>query len=158
MRVFKLLWLLFIIFGFFACADNAPDDKVPDPAKKMLLTAVEKFNTAFQEGNTAILESMITENYIHTNGASSPVGKKEWVQYLRKRENEITSGTLKVIAYTMNEMEITFHSHIAIVTGKIHVHGEKEGITHKDEYRVTHVWVYEKGTWKRAGFHDGKIK
>jgi len=157
MKIFKIILLLFIPFSFFACADNTRADKVPDQAKKILLNTIDQFNNAFERGDTAALESMISENYVHTNGASAPIGKKEWVRYLRKRESEITSGTLNIIAYTMDEIEIKFYDPVAIVTGKIRVQSKKEGTIQTNTYRVTHVWVYKGGTWKRAGFHDGKI-
>lgn len=153
MRFLKILLTIIIAFNFSHC-----EDRKSDIAKEKLSEAINKFNMAFQEGNTNILKSMVTENYLHTNGNSKSIGKKDWFNYLSKREIEIKSGNLEVIQYKLDEMELNFSENIAIVTGKISVISKKMEEIQKNEYRITNVWVNEGGNWKRAGFHDSKIK
>ena len=47
---------------------------------------------------------------------------------------------------------------MAIVTAKISFSTIKLGEQKENEFRITNVQVKEEGTWKRAGFHDTRIK
>jgi len=77
---------------------------------------------------------------------------------LKKRAQEIKSGTLEVVASQIDEVEIELYGNTAIVTGKVSVSNKKEGTITHNEYRITNIWQSEAGQWKRAGFHDWKIK
>nr|WP_321237509.1 nuclear transport factor 2 family protein [uncultured Psychroserpens sp.] len=158
MRLFKILFTIIILFNFLNCKDKSTTHKDSKITEDSLLETIEKFNNAFQEGNVSIIESMVTENYIHTNGNSKAIRKKDWLNYLKKREKKIKSGNLEVIEYKMNEIEIEFYNKIAIVTGKIFVSNKEKEDIKNSEYRITNIWVNENGKWKRAGFHDGKIE
>jgi len=158
MRFFKILLTVIIGFSLSQCAYNKTNNKDLGIAKEELLQTVDSFNEAFRAGNLVALESMITENYLHTNGNSKTIGKRDWLNYLSKRENEIKSGNLEVIEYKMDDVEIEFYNNVAIVTGKIVVSNKEKGEILNNAYRITNVWVNESGNWKRAGFHDGKIE
>lgn len=58
----------------------------------------------------------------------------------------------------MRDIDIVQYDDLAIVTAKIVISIVKSGRDHENEYRTTNVWIKEEGDWKRAGFHDGKIK
>ena len=152
MRLFKTLLIAIIVFNIYSCSN----EKIAN--KEALLGTIEKFNKAFQAGNVELIESLVTDNYVHTNGNSKAIGKKDWFNYLNKREKEIKSGNLEVVEYKMEEIEVEFHNTIAIVTGKVLVSSKVKGEIKKNEYRITNIWVNINGNWKRAGFHDGKIK
>ncbi len=153
MKLHSLLFILIIAVNLSNCSTQEKETH-----KDALMEAINRFNTAFREGNVAALESMITQNYSHTNGSSKSIRKKDWLNYLRKREKDIISGVLRILKYEMNEIDITFHHTSAIVTGKVFVSSKRQNKITENVYRVTHIWVYESGFWKRAGFHDGKIK
>ena len=55
-------------------------------------------------------------------------------------------------------LEIEYYKKMAIVTGKVVVSNKDKGEIKNNEYRITNLWVNANGSWKRAGFHDGKIK
>ncbi|GAA4274830.1 nuclear transport factor 2 family protein [Aquimarina gracilis] len=126
--------------------------------KKDVLETIEEFNTAFKEGNVDKLSSMITKDYIHTNSNAKPIDKETWLAYLKKRKEEIDTQKLEVHSYEMNETKIQQYDNMVIVSAKITTSSTKNGILTTNEYRVTNIWVLEDGAWKRAGFHDGKIK
>lgn len=151
MKPIKILLMSILVCTTYNCSTRKVD------AKKELLDAMERFNTAFQSGNVAVISSMVTDNYLHTNGSSKSIRKGDWLDYLKKREKEIKSGNLEVIAYGMEEMEIEIHGKIALVTGKIVVTTKEKNETKTNEYRITNLWLKLDGNWKRAGFHDGKI-
>ncbi|GAA4276176.1 nuclear transport factor 2 family protein [Aquimarina mytili] len=119
---------------------------------------IQEFNLAFKQGNVEILSAMITENYMHTNSTSKPIDKNTWISYLSKRKKEIESGNLVVHSYEMKEREMQLYDDMAIVSAKISTSSTSNGNRTQNEYRVTNIWIKEENTWKRAGFHDGKIK
>ncbi|WP_303317883.1 nuclear transport factor 2 family protein [Flavivirga abyssicola] len=138
---------------------NEIGNKDIENEKIALLNRVEAFNTAFKVCNIAKLESMLTENYRHTNGISKPIDKRAWVNYLRTRKAQIEKGELVVNTYEMKDTEVElYNNHTAILTAKIVVSSKKQGEIQNNEYRVTNIWIKDDGIWKRAGFHDGKIQ
>lgn len=152
MKLYNILLVLIIAGNICSCSSRETTNK------EGLLEAIEKFNKAFQAGDVDIIASLITDNYIHTNGNSKSIRKEDWFTYLNNREKEIKSGTLEVIEYEMNEIEIEHYENMAIVTGKVLVSNKIKGEISINEYRITNLWVHVNGGWKRAGFHDGKIK
>lgn len=158
MGFIKVLLTIILGFNLSYCTDKRITNEESEMMTEKLFKAIEHFNAAFQQGNNTVLESMVTENYVHTNGNSKAIGKKDWFNYLSKRENEIKSGNLEVIEYKLDEIEIERYGNMAIVTGKIVVTNKIKESLQKNEYRITNIWVNESGNWKRAGFHDGKIK
>ncbi|WP_422858960.1 nuclear transport factor 2 family protein [Flagellimonas sp. S174] len=122
------------------------------------MASIEKFNKAFSEGDLNVLDSMTTANYLHTNSSSEVIGKKDWFNYLEKRSKRLQSGEIEVLDYKLDETKVEYHGNSAIVTGKVTVKVKDSLGSKENQYRITNLWVYENGTWKRAGFHDGKIK
>lgn len=156
LSTFLLPTLALLVF----CHCNSPQKQTetPKPSMESLMAALEEFNTAFKTGDTQTLRSMITEDYLHTNGSSKAIDGTTWVGYLEGRSQQISEGNLEVTAYGMDDIEVVFYGHTAIVTGKVTVANKKLEQREESQYRVTHIWVNELGKWKRAGFHDGKIQ
>lgn len=152
----RILSMIFCLVWILGCQTTTESDT--KHKKETLIKQIETFNNAFKEGNTELLASMITDNYVHTNGNSKAIHKENWINYLSKRQKEIESGELTVRNYEMKDTEIQLYQETAIVTSKIIVSTVKSDRLHQNEFRVTNIWVLENGIWKRAGFHDGKIK
>ncbi|SHJ17229.1 nuclear transport factor 2 family protein [Aquimarina spongiae] len=155
MKMFTLCFLIVLSNLMISCTNTTPH---PVNQEKELLAAVNEFNQAFKEGNVKKLASMITDDYHHTNGNAKPISKDDWIGYLTKRSVQIENGDIKVNTYQMEETDIKFHDHTAILTAKITVSTSKGDTTQQNQYRVTNFWVHQDGSWKRAGFHDGKIE
>ncbi|MDT7832588.1 nuclear transport factor 2 family protein [Flavobacteriaceae bacterium S356] len=155
MKYLKLL-LPTLLLAFTSCSiSNATSES---PTKESLLEAVNKFNRAFSEGDVATLVTMITDDYKHTNGSSKAISAQSWLSYLNKRNNDLASKDLIVHSYDMDQIEIVLDNTWAIVTGRVKTVSTFKGIRKESEFRITHLWTYENERWKRAGFHDGKIK
>ncbi|MEM7104485.1 MAG: nuclear transport factor 2 family protein [Bacteroidota bacterium] len=146
-------------FDFEETSINSPDfERKLSSDEGELLKAVHQFNVAFKDSDLAMLDSLTTPNYIHTNGNSRAIRKADWFNYLEKRQSQLSDSTLVVKNYSMDEVRTEIYKDAAIVTAKISVDSDKEGNNSENKYRVTNFWVRENGQWKRAGFHDGKIK
>ena len=150
--------LLFLLLFLLSCNRDLPTNKDISVARNALPLVLKKFNTAFANGDLAILDSLTTENYVHTNGSSKVISKTDWFNYLRQRNHLLKSGDLKVLDYSLKEQQIEYHGTTAIVTGKVQIVTRDSLGTKEQEYRITNIWVYGNGGWKRAGFHDGKIQ
>ena len=147
--------LTFYLFMVLSISPSYSQNK--DGSMEKLAQSIKKFNDAFQNADTDILKSMLTENYKHTNGSSLAIGKDRWLAYIDQRKRDIQNGVLEVVDYKMDQMEIEVYGNTAIVTGRITTSVKKMDQVMEDQYRVTHLWALEGGQWKRAGFHDGKI-
>jgi hypothetical protein len=150
-KIHSFLLFLFCSIFFVSCSES------PEAKKETLKVAVRKFNEAFQKGNTAFLEQMITDDYQHTNGSNQPINKETWVDYLKKREEQITSGELQILRYTMKDIDMKINNDSAQVTGRVQVRSKQNDSIRNHEYQVSHLWVQVKGSWKRAQFQDTKI-
>ncbi len=153
-----IIFLILISTIFLSCEikNNQKEDTAKE--EKILRERMNAFNQAFKESDVEKLESMITDRYLHTNGNSKSIDKSTWVSYLRKRSKEMEAGNLIVDTYEMKETEIQMYKDMAIITAKIITSSIQNGEPQENEFRVTNIWVQEEGNWKRAGFHDGKIK
>lgn len=153
---YKLIIWIGSFLLFWGCIGEN-ERNTPQPDKRELEKSIERFNMAFAEGNLIVLDSLTTENYLHTNSNSRAIGKSDWFNYLKKRNKELESGTVQVLDYRLEETRIEHHTNCAILTGKVTVKVKDSSGIKTNNYRITNLWVIEDGTWKRAGFHDTKI-
>jgi hypothetical protein len=151
----KHLSLILLPFLFIACA--SPERKKQKEILSLQNT-LEVFNTAFKEGNLPLLDSLTTNDYMHTNGDDRAISKERWINYLENRSNDIASGVLKVDKYQLLEQEIKMYENSALVTGLIITSGFTNGSPFNHQIRVSNFWIKENNTWKRAGFHDTRVQ
>lgn len=158
MRLSLNLLVLWVLGLLSMCNEKPIPINASEINQEALIARLDEFNQAFKEGNVEQLAAMITHNYQHTHGNSQAFGKESWLNYLRQRQKDMEEGKVQVDVYEMDQREITYYGDMAIVTARVKVQTQREGEARENEFRVTNIWVYEEGTWKRAGFHDGKIK
>lgn len=158
MNRFKKILFALSLALFLYCSPNPKLEETSAASKEKLLVALQKFNTAFQQGDTKTLDAMITDSYVHTNGTSQAIHKSNWLGYLEKRTERMANGELEVLHYEMGDLGFVHYKDFTIVTGRVLVTNRISQDTVENQYRVTHLWINENGVWKRAGFHDGKIK
>lgn len=127
--------------------------------EKEVNKAIKVFNKAFAQADIATLNKHLTEQYIHSNSGSTLIYKKGWLNYIKKRRKQLDTGVLKVTSYQMSELIIkVYHQHSAIANALITSSGVNKGKPFTSKIRVTQVWIKEQGIWKRAAFHDSKLK
>ena len=105
MTRFHFLILVLLSTFLQACIGKTTTEESNPPS---LETALTEFNAAFQNGDVAKLSSMITDEYIHTNGTVKAIDKTTWLNYLTKRSKELSNGKLTVSSYKMEEKEIKY--------------------------------------------------
>ena len=94
--------LPFVLYFVLSCTQKQKTEvNTINIQKNELAKALDVFNTAFANGNLAVLDSMTMENYQHTNGSSKAINKTDWFNYLRKRNQQLKSGDLEVFVLTV---------------------------------------------------------
>ncbi|MBV6644818.1 MAG: nuclear transport factor 2 family protein [Cyclobacteriaceae bacterium] len=126
--------------------------------KEKLLNRLESFNEAFISADAEKLASMITADYMHSNGSSGPYNKKQWLNYVKSRRAKLDAGTLTVSKYEMQDIQVILYGAAATISGKVVTEGLENGKSYSKIFLVTHTWVLQDGYWHRAAFHDGKLK
>ncbi len=119
---------------------------------------MEAFNKAYAQADVAALDKMLTTGYLHTNGSQPPAAKEAWLDYVETRRLALEKADLAIDSYQMLDIQARMHGPAAVVCGRVRVNGLNEDGPFEREYRVTHLWAFENGLWKRAAFHDGRIK
>ncbi len=148
----KLLSTVLVLLLAIGCSKKQP------PSLEGLSDTIEAFNEAFVSGDTTKLASMITDNYVHTNSSWKSFGKEKWLSYMKTRRNKLDDGILRINEYTMDEYSVEPFENTALVTARIISKGTENDISFEKSFRVTNLWVFENGSWKRAAFHDTLIK
>jgi len=144
-------------FLFFGCFIFSCSERTVKPTEASLLEAIDVFNKAFAEADTTTLSKMLTENYLHTNSASGPWKKPGWLSYVAGQKKKLDNGVLTIEEYSMSNIEYQLYGNAAVLSAVVKNVGREDTLSFSKSFKVTHLWVYENDTWKRAAFHDGKI-
>ena len=119
---------------------------------------VNAFGRAFVEADVLILDSFLTDNYVHVNGGSGNVlDRDDWLEWVKLRRAEIQRGELVVSDYKIGDVRITVDGDTAIVTGTVFSSVNKNGNSSTSRIRFSNIWLYQKGVWRRAAFHDSPL-
>lgn len=145
-RFFPILVIATCILG---CSNNENQE-----LSHTLNQAIDDFNSAFEKGDVFTLDQMITEGYLHTNNSWKAFGRDQWLGYMKDRSEKIKTDSLRVTNYQFTERQIQIYMNTAVVTGLVTSEGIEMGQPFSKKFRVSNVWVYENGSWKRGAFHD----
>lgn len=131
----------------------------PDSLRRLELErALGAFSAAFIQGDAEALDTLLTDDYIHTNGGTGAVLDKErWLEYIRTRRAEIASGRLRVDRYESSAVTIRWHGDAAVVSSQVVSEGSRDRKPFATRLRVSQVWVRSDGQWRRAAFHDSPL-
>lgn len=133
----------------------------PDSLHRLALErALGAFRAAFLRADEKVLDTLLADHYIHTNGGTGSVqDKARWLEYIRTRRAELASGRLRVDRYESTDVMIRWHSdgEAAVVSSKVVSEGSRDGRPFATRLQVTQVWVRSGGQWRRAAFHDSPL-
>lgn len=141
------------LLALVACA-SAPS---VESARASLPAAIEALNEAYRAADVGAIETLITSDYTHTNGASAPIGRQEWLEWNRLRAQRHASGAWRTDSYAVEDLEVQRYGDAAIVTGVVRSSGSRDGAPANVAVRFTALWVLEGDQWKRAAFQDAPL-
>ena len=127
-------------------------------ADDAVVEAVQRLGAAYRDADVATLESLITDNYAHTNSSSKPIDREAWLGWVASRGRAIEEGRLRVLEYDTSELAVVRHGDTAIVTGLNRIVRERDGRRAESAVRFTMVWIKTDQGWKRAAFQDCRIQ
>ncbi len=117
--------------------------------------AVAAFGQALHEADVHTIQSLLTEQYLHVNGASGSVLDREtWLGWIASRRRELDDGVLTIDRYAVSDVDVDMFGSVALVTGAVHAEGRRNGEGFDSRIRFPHVWTRRGGVWRRAAFHD----
>jgi ketosteroid isomerase-like protein len=148
--------VLFLILCLCSFGQDSAAIAVKD-SRQQIQDAVRRFSKAFVEADVAILDMLLSEDYIHTNSTGSVLNKQQWLEYIKNRRAELEAGRLEIESYENTDLRIRVHGESAIVTGNNVAKGKIEGKSFVTQLRFTHLWIRQSGQWKRVAFHDSSI-
>jgi Domain of unknown function (DUF4440) len=131
----------------------------PDSLRRLALErALNAFSAAFLLADEKALDTLLADDYVHTNGGTGSVlDKARWLEYIRKRRAELASGRLRVDRYQSTDVTIRWHGDAAVVSSQVESEGSRDGQPFATRLQVTQVWVRSGGQWRRAAFHDSPL-
>jgi ketosteroid isomerase-like protein len=136
-----------------------PHQAEPDSAARASLTlALQAFSTAFQAADAEALDTLLAQDYVHTNGGSGSVlDRSRWLEYIRSRRADLQSGRLRVERYETGGTAIRWFPNMAVVTSRVSSAGTLDGAPFAHRLQVTQVWIRKGDRWHRAAFHDSPV-
>jgi hypothetical protein len=80
----------------------------PDSLHRLALErALGAFSAAFLQADEKALDTLLADDYVHTNGGTGSVlDKARWLEYIRARRAELASGRLRMDHYESSEVTI----------------------------------------------------
>ncbi|MGH7493561.1 MAG: nuclear transport factor 2 family protein [bacterium] len=149
----------FSLIALLACAPGLA--QTPNHAREENLrleqevgAAVAQFANAFAKADTAVLRSLLTDDYVHTNANGGVLDKTRWLAFAKTRRADLDSGKVRIDTYRNDELRIRIYGNTAVVTGLNTTIGFRDGKEWKMRLRFTNVWVKRDGCWQRVAFHD----
>jgi hypothetical protein len=140
-----------------ACASHDQQGHPVQP-ETPLDVSIEEFNQAFRQFDVDLLSRSITAGYQHTIGSAAPLSKDSWLNYLRAEKKHVEAGTLTYHTIVMEESTVDYYADAAFITGRVVLTGQRDGERIDQAYRTSQMWVIEDGRWKRAGYHETRIR
>jgi ketosteroid isomerase-like protein len=139
-------------FLLMACASDG--GRLRD---ELLLAAFNELNQAYRTADVDRLESLITADYVHTNGGSPPIGRDQWLDWNRLRAERQASGAWVTETYDVEEVQVRAYGDTALVAGVVRSQGVRDGAATRVAVRFTSFWVFRDGAWRRAAFQDAPL-
>ncbi len=115
-----------------------------------VLRLADAWTTAELRGDTAFLETLLTDDFIGIGPLGFMLTKQEWLARHR-------SGDLKYEAFTLDEVKVRVYSDAAVLTGRQVQNAAYRGNPLPGQFRTTLVFVQQLEQWRLAGLQLSTI-
>ena len=156
---------MFLMIGVGACRSIPSSNeghlalaRTPNETQHEVQVALDAFSRAYRDADAGRLSAMLTDRYVHSNSGGPVIRKPAWLDYVRSRRKLLDEGALVVSEYENENVVIETYGDAAVVHGLNVSKGTDKGKPFAKRIVFTHTWVRDGGTWKRASFHDSKVK
>jgi uncharacterized protein (TIGR02246 family) len=111
--------------------------------EQQIKTLSDQLVQALLKGDTGFFEKYYADDAVIVRGAGKVFPKAQDIENLK-------SGALRFEAYNVREQKTHTYGDTAVVNLLASARGSGEGQAFSGDYRVTWVWVKQKGNWKLA--------
>ncbi|MGH7597056.1 MAG: nuclear transport factor 2 family protein [bacterium] len=153
--LFAIIALAPLSFALAQRPNHAPNENLQH--EQEIRKLLDEFAQAFAQVDTAVLQSLIADDYVHTNLTGEVLNKAQWLERAKMRRADISAGKTKIEHYSYDDIRIRIYDNTAVVTGQATTLGLQEGKEFKSNLRFTNVRVKREGRWQRVAFHDSNV-
>jgi ketosteroid isomerase-like protein len=125
----------------FAVAQN----KSSTPASQVLALE-KKWNEVYKRGDIAVMDSLLTDDFIITVEDGSTFSKPG---YIAQNGN----SSVHVEISEMSDLQVRMHGNTGVVTGAYYEKGTEKGKSYEYRDRLTDVWMNTNGRWRLIASH-----
>jgi len=115
-----------------------------------VLRLAEAWTTAELRGDTAFLETLLTDDFIGIGPLGFMLTQQEWLARHR-------SGDLKYEAFNLDEVKVRVYNDAAILIGRQVQNAAYRGNPLPGQFRTTLVFVQQLEQWRLAGLQLSTI-
>ena len=137
------LSLLILLFSMTATF-SAPQQQTEAASKVLALE--NKWNEAYKQGDIAILNSLLADDFIITVEEGATFSKAGYLAHC-------SDSDTRVLISEMSDLKVRVHGNTAIVTGAYHEKGTSKGKPYEYHDRLTDVWLLLDGRWQLIASH-----
>jgi ketosteroid isomerase-like protein len=118
----------------------------PETGSAIILRLEAKWNTAYERGDIATMNTLLAEDFIITVEDGSTFSKSGYIAHCG-------DTTVHVETSEMSDLKVRMHGKTAVVTGGYHEKGTSRGKPYEYRDRFTDVWMNMNGTWQVIASH-----
>jgi Domain of unknown function (DUF4440) len=115
-----------------------------------VLRLADAWATAELRGDTAFLETRLTDDFIGIGPLGFMLTKQEWLARHR-------SGDLKYESFNLDEVKVRVYNDAVILTGRQVQNAAYRGNPIQGQFRITLVFVQQQGQWRLASLQLSTI-
>lgn len=119
-------------------------------SEQEIVRLADAWVTAELRGDTAFLESTLTDDFAGIGPLGFMLTKQEWL-------TRHLSGDLKYEAFSLDEVKVRVYNEAAILTGRQVQNGAWRGNNVQGQFRITLVVVQQQGQWRLANMQLSTI-
>lgn len=113
--------------------------------EQTILDLERQVSAASAANDVAKLEKFVADDYIGIEAIGKIETKAEWL-------GGIKSGALVVEAEEPSHMRVRLYGNVAVVTGHLSIHDQRNGKTGHHEVAFTDLWVKRDGRWQYVNY------
>ena len=142
--IFVLLMLC--VIGFLACQEPTGRESIP-VTKRAVLTAIDKYDQAWREKDTAAVSSIMAKEYLYFSSRGG-VRSRSWLL-----NDLLGNPSYRIDSLYRNDLEVKLYNDAAVVGSRWQGYGSYRGTKIEDHQRCSLVFVFEEGLPYLAAEH-----
>lgn len=115
---------------------------------------IRKLGEAWAQNDLATLESLLSDDYIHTDYLGRVQNRVEWLDYVRDRKAKVIVNKIE-----FEDVKVHVYGDVTVVTGRNIIRGAltEQGKEAGTQIRFTQVLLRKPKGWLRAAFQATPI-